>query len=569
MKGLQARLGCDVSCSYVLESCPDAILIANSKGQIEYCNNSAKRVFGYERESLIGQNGSLLLPSSIRNLITSSSIDEFANCHADDLGRTHLALGLKHDGRVFPIEFSIQKLQQGEVHFYLGFVRDISERKALEDLATQSLAAEREARIELAAVKDDLMDAKRRVEESSLVKEQFLAMVSHELRTPLTAMLGFLDILKESLESRSDLDIWRTIRSNGDHLLKLVDDLLDLNRINAGLFHIDYANCDAYEILRDTCAGLRKRANKKGLSIQLDCLVDHLPLETDPVRLRQVLLHLIDNAIKFTSEGEINIRLSAHADQEPGFVLITVDDTGPGFTATQLQHVEDYFSRSEMAPNEGVEESVRGLGLGLALAFRLSRLLGGSLMVENLATGGSRLSLKLPLRQLHPSSPNEANREDAHTADKSKSSLLGIHVLVVEDGPDNQRLISHVLKKHGATVEIAENGSVALSRLLSLDKVEGHEVASPIVDVVLMDMQMPVCDGYEATSRLRAAGYSKPIVALTAHAMAGDREKCMAAGCDEYLTKPMDRAALIKTVKLYADQAKNGSVSHVSVLEPT
>jgi CheY-like chemotaxis protein len=286
-------------------------------------------------------------------------------------------------------------------------------------------------------------------------------------------------------------------------------------------------------------------------------------IETDPTRLRQILINLVSNAIKFTHEGSVKITMRLVEDDTNGhstdstFLAIEVTDSGIGMTAEQIARLFQPFTQADTSTTR----KFGGTGLGLTITKRLATMLGGRITVESQFGQGSTFRVLIATGSLDETrmmsdSPSEAADNPPHDLDprtahqRIEQLETEQRILLAEDGPDNQRLISFILQKAGYNVTVAKNGQIAYD--LAMKAVSD---AIPF-DVILMDMQMPVLDGYDATRQLRAAGYTKPIVALTAHAMASDRQKCLAAGCDEFATKPIDRTRLFETIRNITDLHK-------------
>lgn len=376
-----------------------------------------------------------------------------------------------------------------------------------------------------------LVRAKELAESASRAKSEFLANMSHEIRTPMTAVLGYADLALDELHDPSRLaEHLGVIRRNAQHLLTVINDILDLSKLDAGEMRAVVTRvCPT-----DTCTGvaemLRVQADAKGLDLTVltapgtpDAII------TDAVRLRQILLNLVGNAIKFTERGSVRIELS-HADHT---TTVRVRDTGIGIDPEQLENIFLPFHQADASTTR----RHGGTGLGLSIARRLAHLLGGDLTAESKLGAGSVFTLTINAPATSAALPTpQATTTPLPPA--LPRPLAGRRILLAEDGPDNQKLISFLLTRAGAEVAIAEDGQAAL------------ELASrtqPPFDLILMDMQMPRMDGYAATRALRERGDRTPVLALTAHAMSGDRQKCLAAGCDDYLTKPVDRDALIQT----------------------
>ncbi|MBI5865401.1 MAG: response regulator [Planctomycetes bacterium] len=386
----------------------------------------------------------------------------------------------------------------------------------------------------------DLELAKTAVETANRTKTEFLARMSHQIRTPMTSILGFSETLEESeLSAEERVSALRTIRRNGQHLIALINDILDLAKIETGRFALEPANCDPLAIAHDAVELVRGNAERMTLPIELRC-ESALPVRitTDPARLRQVLINLLSNAVKFTTRGAVSIelRLLDPPDSTCPQMSFTVRDTGLGMNSGQIGKLFQPFGDVEADAGR----PLGGTGLGLTISRRLAWMLGGDIEVRSDVGVGSVFTLTIdtgmllnvPLRQ-----PTQGSKVAETAAPVAFEPLAG-RVLLAEDGPDNQRLITHVLKRFGLDVAVVENGRLAVERALA------DQGAGMPFDVILMDMQMPELDGYGATRALRDAGYFAPIIALTANALPGDRERCLEAGCDEFLTKPVDRAEL-------------------------
>jgi len=375
------------------------------------------------------------------------------------------------------------------------------------------------------------------LERASQAKSEFLAHMSHEIRTPMTAILGFAEMLEDDKLSPSQTDHVATIRRNGEHLIAVIDDILDLSRVEAGRLELEIGPTRPDAIVREVAALVEPRAAERGLALHVDVAASARgSIRSDATRLRQVLINLAMNAVKFTESG--SVRLSVRADTDHS-LRFEVQDTGPGIPAEKLGEIFQPFTQLDAS----MSRRYGGTGLGLAISSRFARALGGELTVESEVGAGSRFALRIRAEPI----AEEPERPSAARAALAQRPLRG-RVLIAEDGADNRRLLAHLVERWGLEVEIAENGAQALERVASA--AERHEP----IQLVLMDMQMPQMDGYEATRTLRARGFQAPIIALTAHAMEGSREACLAAGCDDFLTKPVDRAQLRNALAGYFDR---------------
>jgi signal transduction histidine kinase/CheY-like chemotaxis protein len=386
-------------------------------------------------------------------------------------------------------------------------------------------AMEAAAQRRIAAALDQAMIADR-------TKSEFLANMSHEIRTPLNAMLGFTDLLLEdAMEPAEVPDALQTIRRNGEHLLTIISDILDLSKIESGQMMLERLPCDVVALVQDVLHLVRSRAEQKGLSLvwrveggMPRCIV------TDPTRLKQILINLVGNAIKFTEQGSITVVVCGD-DAARGQLRLAVVDTGIGMTSEQCGRIFKAFSQADASTTR----RFGGTGLGLVISQRLAMMLGGGIEVTSQLGGGTTFTLSLPVGPVIETS-TEVSARTVQAA--LLPALSGRRILVVDDMPDNRRLLLFFLGKAGAECTTVDDGAAAIAAVI-----EAAQAGRPF-DLVLMDMQMPVLDGYAATQQLRKIGLTVPVIALTANSMSTDRDRCLAAGCDDYLSKPIQREQL-------------------------
>jgi len=403
------------------------------------------------------------------------------------------------------------------------------------------------ANARLEAQNRDLIIARDAAEAASRAKSDFLANMSHEIRTPMTAILGFSDmLLSPDMSAQAWTEAAQTIQRNGQHLLSILNDILDLSKIDAGRMTVEPRRFNIAEAVESVVHTMRGRAKSKSVIIDAELAAD-LPAEitNDPTRFKQVLMNLVGNAIKFTPQGSIRIIVSRVSSDGIDRLRADVVDTGIGMDAEEAVRLFAPFAQADTS----MSRRFGGTGLGLSLSRRFARLMGGDVtLVESTPAQGSRFRVEIDMGQASPESTAPASAPTTsppRPPGDSKMAALNAAILLAEDGPDNQRLISHVLRKAGADVTVVDNGRRAVDAALKA-RAEGRPF-----DVILMDMQMPLLDGYQATAELRQRGYTGPIIALTAHAMAHDRKICLDAGCDDYATKPIDWPKLLGLIREY------------------
>ena len=425
----------------------------------------------------------------------------------------------------------------------LSDVYDNLEHRVVErtsELETANRELRREARERIEA-QLQLSQALAAAESSNRAKSEFLANMSHEIRTPMTAILGFSESLRDSsLTDEERTEAVETIHRNGEHLLSLINDILDLSKVEAGKMPVERIACNPTQVVDEVLASMQRRAEAKGLTFGAR-YEGSIPSNVvmDPTRVRQILVNLTGNAIKFTECGSVGITVRYWEGATPSLEF-EVADTGIGMTVEQTKLLFRPFTQADAS----MARRFGGTGLGLALSRRVAQLLDGQVELVRSEPGvGTCFRFVLPVTLGEVSGATELSGSRSEP-DQSFAKCLPLpcRILLAEDGPDNQRLISLILRKAGAEVVVVENGEAAVERALEVNEERPF-------DVILMDMQMPILDGYEATRQLRKAGLATPIIALTAHAMASDRQKCLDAGCDDYATKPINRDGLISMIR--------------------
>lgn len=414
---------------------------------------------------------------------------------------------------------------------------DEKARTILRNLAGM-VESELRAREEVLRHTRELEESRRQVAADAEAKLEFLAHMSHEIRSPLMSILGYLDLLDATQVSEEDRQEYvRTMRSGGEHLLALVNDILDHSKAEAGRIELERVPTDLAGLLGDVEHLMRIRVARKDVRLRLEA-DGPLPatIETDPVRLRQVLVNLVGNAIKFTDSGSVNV--VATVRPEAPRLGISVRDTGIGMEPSQLERIFEPFGQASASTTR----RFGGTGLGLPISRHLARLLGGDIEVESRPGVGSTFTVWVDPGDMEGTAELGSRRPTRSEAAVVRASG---RVLVADDDPVNRLLMERILGSFGVDVETVSDGDDAV------DAAMRARDNGASFDLVLMDMIMRRMDGYAATSQLRARGYRDPVVALTGNTLETDREKCLRSGCDDFLTKPIDRDALSRVLRRF------------------
>lgn len=409
---------------------------------------------------------------------------------------------------------------------------------------------------ELAEKNFDLAEASKNADQATRAKSDFLASMSHEIRTPLTAIIGYSDILLDpDHDSEETLSAATAINKSGRHLHQLINDVLDMSKIEAGQFEMEYLDSDIQSMVAEVVAMIYDRAKQKGL--MLSATYEYpLPklIYTDPTRLKQILINMCGNAIKFTERGSITIHTSYN--QQSNKVSFSIVDTGIGMTQIQAASVFEPFAQADKSTNR----KYGGTGLGLAISKHLAERLGGEITCTSEIGSGSKFVVIISaVGNMEDQSKSieliYSRSKNVERVINNMSTLSNTQfqarVLLAEDNPDNQHLVSLYLKKAGITTVVVENGRLAVDA-----------ASNQPFDLILMDMDMPVMDGTTAIRTLRAQGYGKPIVSLTANATQEDRERCYAAGANDFITKPINVSVFQDILNTYLKVRESNNLEH-------
>ena len=496
----------------LIESNIDALMMADPSGIITDVNKQMEGLTGCTRDELIGAPFKSYFTdperaeAAIRLVLSQKKVTDYE--------LTACAL----DGKRTVVSYNITTFyDRGRtLQGVFAAARDVTERKRVEA---------------------ELQQAKAMAETASLAKSDFLASMSHEIRTPMNAIVGIADLLAKTPLSEEQDKYVQIFRRAGDNLLNLINDLLDLSKVEASQLELEHTGFSLHDLLEKVREMVAGRASEKGLALVCE-IAPEVPTDLvgDPTRLRQVMLNLMGNAIKFTESGEVALRVTRDEDSsEPGALQFTISDTGIGIPDEKLGAVFERFTQADSSTTR----RYGGSGLGLTISKRLVELMGGQIWVESGMGRGSVFSFTVPLEIW----VRTGRRTTVPIGAGPEPSPPALRVLLVEDSPDNRTITVAYLQDTPYQIEIAENGAVAYAKF----------IASPY-DLVLMDRQMPIMDGLTATRKIRAWEHSTrkaptPIIALTASALKGDQEECLAAGCTAYLSKPIKQEVLLQAIR--------------------
>ena len=510
----------------IMETMFGALITTDEEGNIENFNPAAEQMFGYQAQQVIGKNALMLIPERKQNKYFVAFTDLMNSGFENTLQLDIKIVMRRMDNSEFPASLAISHMIIDGRQMYNGIIMDITDR------------CEAEARI---------LEAKEKAESSDRAKSEFLATMSHEIRTPMNGILGMSELLLESRMNSRQYQLASRIQQSGRLLLRLINDVLDLSRIEANRLQLDPEPFDINELIMETGLLFHEQATRKGLA--LHCKIApgiHNTWIGDITRLRQIINNLMANAIKFTHTGSVTLSVeAADATQQDACLRFSVRDTGIGISEDAQEHIFDSFSQADGSTTR----RYGGSGLGLTICRKLVQQMEGTIGVNSDNEAGSEFWFSIRL----PRTDATAIETSPPPFDWHRAAPLDARVLLVEDNTINREVATYMLESMSCKVCVASDGASALALLDNND-----------FDLVLMDCQMPVMDGYRATSEIRSReaehpGRHIPIVALTANAMSDARDKCLAAGMDDYLCKPLTMEALYT---MLADQLPRHRPNH-------
>jgi PAS domain S-box-containing protein len=536
----------------IVDNVVDAIITIDEAGIIQSFNQGAKSLFQYDKDEVIGQNIKVLMPDPDRSMHDEYLKQYLSTGNSKIIGVGREVTGLKKDGTQFPMDLTISKVDLHEGVIFAGIVRDISLRKDFESA---------------------LIEAKKMSDEANKAKSSFLANMSHEIRTPMNGIIGLTHLAMETELTPVQNDFLKKIKSSSQNLLTILNDILDVSKIEAGKMDIESTELNLEKVLQDVSDILSTKIREKDLEFNID-IAENIPnlLIGDPVRLSQVLTNLSSNSVKFTEQGHITISLRLlEQTQETVNLEFSVQDSGIGLSADQIDKLFKPFSQADTSTTR----IFGGTGLGLDIARNLVRLMGGEIRVESNPGKGSNFifnvkfkpSLKKKILLPLNLSTDRARINENFSIKPDNSSteagdpLPGTRILLAEDNKINQQVACGFLNHAGMVVTVVNNGQETLDILKEKE-----------FDTVLMDIQMPVMDGYRATRQIRAIPQFQdlPIIALTANASDEDRKKALDCGMNEHISKPIDAKELIKVLSQFISVKSdflNNEISYQSELE--
>nr|WP_136250243.1 ATP-binding protein [Ningiella ruwaisensis] len=481
-----------------MEKLGEAVVVTDSSGRIKEFTSAAQRLFGYSKDEAIGRNLKMLMPDNV-----AQQHDDFLR-HFDTqqsqsvLGKTRQLEGIRKNGESFPIAIVVTSVELNEKLHFIGLIRDTTK---------------------MIAYQKDLEEERLKALQASQSKSEFLANMSHEIRTPMNGILGALQLLQLRVE---DLKAKRLIDNaliSSKSLLTIIDDILDLSKIEANMLHIENSDFSIRQLLEAVCSDLLPVASAKAITIKRQIDEDlHDRWVGDQIRIRQILINIVSNAVKFTNEGGVDIKIKEKQNQCESVLQIIVKDSGIGMSPEAVKSIFERFTQADSSTTR----QYGGTGLGMAITYNLVELMEGEIKVASKLNAGTQFVVNLPLQ--HAKNMDEQSKNETLSIPK----LNGKSILIVEDNDINQTILGSMLSETHASVYIADNGKIGVEKARQFN-----------CDLVLMDIHMPVMDGFEACRKIKNEYPDKPVIALTADLISDNVEAYEAAGFNSHLGKPI------------------------------
>ncbi|MDE2606685.1 MAG: PAS domain S-box protein [Burkholderiales bacterium] len=536
--------------SLAVEQSVAGIMITDTSGSIEYVNEAFARMKGYEREELVGQNIRMLRPAGMAAGPYAQMWDNLARGQA----WKGESMRLRKDGSEFPAFSVVTPLRRpdGSISHIVTVTENVSEVRRM----SLELEQHRHHLEELVETRTgELLEARRQADAANVAKTRFLANMSHEIRTPMNAIVGLAYMLRRDGVTPSQDQRLRQIESSGQHLLSVLSDILDLSKIEAGRMELEDADFLLLELVEDAVALIRPQAEAKGLRLECDCAGLPAWVCGDPTRLRQALINYLGNAVKFTQTGFVALRCHLAQERDDAvLVRFEVTDTGIGIPADKLAALFQSFEQGDSSTSR----HFGGTGLGLAINSHLARMMGGEVGVSSALGRGSTFWLTAWLRRSRRIAPPSASPSAADALALLRRERPGARVMLAEDNAISAEVAADLLRDAGLVVDLASDGVEVVAK-----------AGMTLYDLVLMDMQMPRMDGLQATRAIRSLpGWEgRPIIALTANVLAGDRRQCLEAGMNDFLGKPLKPDSLYRL--LWRWLGPDASASPTDVAAPS
>ncbi|MCB0395783.1 MAG: response regulator [Flavobacteriales bacterium] len=496
---------------FVLSQTDNSIMIADADGTIRWVNAAFKRISGYSLENVKGTHGEILRHGKSTGLDPRHPY--FKRMIKTRRSVSYECKNFAKSGKEYWTLTTITPVlnDKDEIEGIVAMDSDVTEKKKAEKA---------------------LLKAKKIAESSAKAREMFLANMSHEIRTPMNAIMGIIQLLRETSINSQQNYYLKSMEFAGENLMRIIDDVLDLSKIESGKLSIEEQGFDIVEMVRDLVNSVAYRAHEQGIEMKLDLDIDIPPVVVgDPVRINQILLNLVSNAIKFTHEGGVQLSVKVHSqDQDKCLLRFMVADSGIGIPKEKQEQIFEEFEQA----HKGNTRKYGGTGLGLSIVKRLTSMMDGRMKLQSKEGKGTTFTIDLPFRITDKPLSENATEDMGRLRDVLSDKCI----LLVEDNKLNQMVASDFLASMGIKVSIANDGQEAMEWLRKQQ-----------ADLVLMDIQMPRMDGYETTRMIREELKSPvPIIAMTAHAINGEERRCKAAGMNDYISKPLKKITLYKKI---------------------